>query len=179
VGRALGTPLGSAFQASPSIANLAQQTYTVNVPAGSTSLRATIGSPSDPAADLDLFVFRPNGTLAGQSADGDSEESVTVPINATTNPPGAWTVLVDGFAVPAGTTTYKYVDVFANPAFGSVSVTDANALRPAGASWSVPGSVTANAAPAAGRVLLGNVEVRTDANVLVGSGDVIVQSVTP
>ena len=29
----------------------------VTVPAGATSLRATIGSPSDPAADLDLFVY--------------------------------------------------------------------------------------------------------------------------
>jgi hypothetical protein len=76
-------------------------------------------------------------------------------------------------------TTYNYVDVFANAAFGSVSVTDANALRPAGSSWIVPGSVTANAAPAAGRVLLGNVEVRTDANILIGSGDVIISSVTP
>jgi hypothetical protein len=178
-GRAVGTALGSAFLATPTIANLEQQVYTVNVTPGSTSLRATIGSPSDPAADLDLFVFRPNGTLAGQSADGDSEESVTVAINTTTNPAGTWTVLVDGFAVPAGTTTYNYVDVFANPAFGAVAVTDANALRPSGASWTVPGTVTANAAPAAGRVLLGNVQVRTDANVLVGSGDVIVQSVTP
>jgi hypothetical protein len=69
--------------------------------------------------------------------------------------------------------------VFANPAFGSVSVTDANALRPAGSNWTVPGSVTANAAPAAGRVLLGNVQVRTDADVLIGQNDVIVESVTP
>jgi hypothetical protein len=88
-------------------------------------------------------------------------------------------VLVDGFAVPAGTTTYNYVDVFLNAAFGSVSVTDANALRPAGSSWNVSGSVTANAAPDAGRVLLGAVEVRTDANILIGSGDVIISSVTP
>lgn len=174
-GRAVGTTLGSAFRATPTIANLEQQVYLVNVTAGSTSLRATIGSPSDPAADLDLFVFRPNGTLAGQSADGDSEESVTI-----ANPvAGTWAVLVDGFSVPAGTTTYNYVDVFANAAFGSVSVTDANALRPAGAFWTVPGSVTANAAPGAGRVLLGNVQVRTDTNVLIGSGDVIVNSVTP
>ncbi|MEO6651384.1 MAG: hypothetical protein ABIP17_01845, partial [Ilumatobacteraceae bacterium] len=91
---------------------------------------------------------------------------------------GTWVVLVDGYAVPAGSTTYNYVDVFTNPAFGSVNVTDANALRPAGASWTVPATVTANAAPAAGRVLLGNVQVRTDTNVLVGQGDVIVQSVT-
>jgi hypothetical protein len=38
--------------------------------------------------------------------------------------------------------------------------------------------VTANAAPAEGRVLYGNVEVRTDSDVLVGRGDVIVQEVT-
>jgi hypothetical protein len=43
----------------------------------------------------------------------------------------------------------------------------------------VPGTVTAAEAPTAGRVLYGNVEVRTDTNLLVGRGDVIVQSVTP
>ncbi len=64
-----------------------------------------------------------------------------------------------------------------NAAFGSVSVTDANALRPADSSWTVPGTVTANAAPDAGRVLLGSVQVRTDTNILIGSGDVIVESV--
>ena len=176
-GRAVGTTLGSARRDTFTIADLAEQQYPVVVPAGSTSLRATIGHPSDPAADLDLYVYRcPTPTtcvLAGQSADGDSEESVTIANPAV----GEWRVVVDGYAVPAGTTTYDYVDVFVNPAFGSVSVTDANALRPAGASWTVPGAVTVNAAPAAGRVLLGNVQVRTDANVLVGSGDVVVQNV--
>ena len=109
----------------------------MQVTAGTTSLRATIGNPSDPAADLDLFVFNcTSGTcvLAGQTADGDSEESVTIANPAV----GTWVVLVDGFAVPSGSTDYDYVDVFTNPAFGSVSVTDANALRPAGSSWTVP-----------------------------------------
>ena len=177
-GRATGTGLGSANRATPSIANLEVQTRDVVVTAGSSSLRATIGGTSDPAADLDLFVHNcTTGTcvLVGQSADGDSEESVTIASPAA----GLWRVVVDGFAVPAGSTTYNYVDVFANPAFGLISVTDANALRPAGASWTVPATVTANAVPAAGRVLLGAIEVRTDANVLVGSGDVVVQSVTP
>ncbi|MEO6122166.1 MAG: S8 family serine peptidase [Ilumatobacteraceae bacterium] len=176
-GSAVGTTLGSAYQATPTITNLAQQQYPVLVTAGSTSLRATIGGTSDPAADLDLFVYNcTTGTcvLAGQSADGDSDESVTIANPAA----GEWLVLVDGYAVPTGTTTYNYVDAFTNPAFGSVSVTDANALRPAGSSWTVPGSVIANGAPAAGRVLLGNVQVRTDTNVLIGQGDVIVQSVT-
>ena len=177
-GRAVGTTLGSAFRDRLTIANLAQTQKAVEVTAGTTSLRATIGNPSDPAADLDLFVFNcTTGTcvLTGQSADGDSEESVTIANPAA----GRWVVLVDGFAVPSGSTDYDYLDVFTNPAFGSVSVTDANALRPAGASWTVPASVTANSVPAAGRVLLGNVQVRTDANVLIGQGDVVVQSVTP
>jgi subtilisin family serine protease len=175
-GRAVGTSLGSARLGPFTIANHETQTYDVVIPSGATQLRATIGSPSDPAADLDLFVLRPDGTTAGQSADGDSEESVTI-----ANPvAGTWKVVVDGFAVPSGSTSYEYVDVFRKtPSFGSVSVTDADALRPAGASWTVPGSVLANEAPASGRVLVGNVEVRTSDNILVGSGDVIVRSVSP
>ena len=177
-GRGTGTTLGSAYQASPSIADLASQQYAIDVTGGSTSLRVTIGGTSDPAADLDLYVYNcTSGTcaLAGQSADGDSEESVTISNPAA----GKWVALIDGYSVPAGTTTYNYIDVFNNPAFGSISVTDANALRPAGTSWSIPAAVTAQSAPAAGRVLLGSVQVRTDTNVLVGSGDVIMQSIVP
>jgi hypothetical protein len=62
---------------------------------------------------------------------------------------------------------------------GTITINDANALRPADSSWTVSGSVTANAVPAEGRVLYGTVQVRTDTNVLIGSGDVIIQSVTP
>jgi hypothetical protein len=175
-GRAAGSTLGSANQMTPVIAAGEQQSFDVVVTAGSTSLRATIGSPADVGADLDLFVYNcTSGTcvLAAQNADGDSEESVTIANPAA----GAWRVVVDGFAVPAGTTQFNYIDIFVNPALGSLSVTDANALRPAGASWSVPGSVTANLAPATGRVLLGNVRVLTDSDILIGSGDVIIESV--
>jgi len=177
-GRAAGTTLGSAKTAMPTIANLAQQQFAIPVAAGSTSLRATIGGTSDPAADLDLYLFNCTSgscVLAGQSADGDSEESVTIANPAA----GTWVALVDGYSVPSGNTTYNYIDAFTNTAFGSVSVTDANALRPAGSSWTVPGSVTANAAPSTGRVLLGNVQVLTSTGVLIGSGDVIINSVTP
>jgi subtilisin family serine protease len=177
-GRAVGTTLGSARVETPTIANLASQQRQLTVTPGSTSLRATIGGTSDPAADLDLFVYNcttGSCVLAGQAADGDSEESVTIANPAA----GIWVTLVDGFAVPAGSTTFSYVDVFTNSAFGTVSVTDANAVRPASAEWTVPGSVTANAAPASGRMLLGSVQARTDTGVLVGSGDVVVRSVTP
>ena len=177
-GRAVGTVLGSARMGPFTIANLEKQERMVTVLAGTTSLRATIGSPSDPAADLDLFVYNcTTGTcvLAGQNADGDSEESVTIANPAA----GAWKIVVDGFAVPAGTTSYKYIDVATNTTYGSVSITDANALRPAGSSWVVPGSVLAAAQPGADRVLFGMVQVRTSTNVLIGSGEVIVQNIQP
>ena len=177
-GRAVGSTLGSARRIVPTIGNLAQQQYPIVVTPGSTQLRVTIGGTSDPGADLDLFLFNcTSGTcnLVAQNADGDSEESVTVQNPAA----GNWLALVDGFAVPAGTTTYNYIDVFTNTAFGSVAVTDAHALRPAGAIWNVPGAVTANVAPAAGRVLYGNVQVITSVNGVVGTGDVVVQSVGP
>ncbi len=180
-GQATGSPLGSARKGVFTIANHEQQTYTTTIPAGSTSFRATIGGPSDAAADLDLFVYQctdascTTKTLRGQSADGDSEESVTIANPAA----GTWQVLIDGFNVPAGTTTYNYVDIFANPALGSVSVTDSNAPRPTGASWTVPGSVTAGAVPEAGRVLLGSVNVVTEDGVKVGSNEVVVEHVSP
>ena len=177
-GRAVGSTFGSAQITTPTITTGVQQQRAITVAAGSSSLRVTIGHASDTGADLDLYVYNCTSgscVLAGQSADGDSEESVTIANPAA----GTWVSLVDGFAVPAGSTSFDYVDVFTNPAFGAVSVTDANAVRPSGSSWTVPATVTANSAPAAGRVLLGAVQVRTDANVLVGSGDVVVQSVTP
>ncbi len=177
-GRAVGSSLGSARRGVFNIANLAQQQYVTVITPGTTSFRATIGGASDPAADLDLFVYNcttGNCILVGQSAGGTSEESVTINNPAA----GTWVVLIDGYAVPSGATNYNYIDVFSNPAFGAIAITDANALRPAGASWTVPATVTAGAVPATGRILYGTVQVRTDTNILIGQGEVIVQSVTP
>lgn len=176
-GRAVGTDLGSARIARPTIADGAQQQFPITVTPGSTQLRVKIGNPSDLGADLDLVLFRcTTGTCtqAASSADGDSEEAVTVASPAA----GLWIALVVGYAVPAGTTAYDSLDVFTNPAFGTLAVSDTNAPRPMGSTWTVTGVVTAKAAPAAGRVLLGSVEVRTDTNVLVGSGELVIQSVT-
>ncbi|RZQ59239.1 S8 family serine peptidase [Amycolatopsis suaedae] len=175
-GRAAGTTLGSAVVAQPTMAHDARAQWNIDVTPGSTGLRTRIGSPADVGADLDLFLFNCTSgscVLHAQSADGDSEEEINVPNPAA----GRWIAQVHAYKVPSGSTAFRYLDVFTNPAFGNVAVTDGNALRPAGATWTVPGVVTAQAAPAAGRVLLGNVEVRTDANVLVGSGEVIVQKV--
>jgi hypothetical protein len=170
-GRGVGTALGSAFSAHPTIAaGGAQQQYSINVPAGSTSISARIGNASDNAADLDLFLFdchTGSCVLRAQSTSGSANESVSVANPAA----GTWVALVDPFAVPSGSTTYDYLDVVANPAFGAVSVTDSNAVHANNTTWTAPASVTANTAPGAGRFLQGFVQVVSGSSVL-GSAEV-------
>jgi subtilase family protein len=176
-GRAAGTNLGSAKIDTPTIADGQNSQFPVNVTEGAEELRVKIGNTADLSADLDLAVFDcTSGSckLAGQSADGDSEEAVTIQ-NPT---PGRWVVLVAGYSVPAGQTTYDYLDVFSGAAFGTIAVDDANADRPNGAQWTVAATVTPLAAPEAGRVITGNVLVRTDLDEVVGTGDVVIQSVS-
>ena len=169
-----GGPLGSSFSARPSIATGESHTYQVVVPAGASRLDVTIGNTSDPAADLDLYVFL-GGVRVGRSADGDSEESVSLANPAA----GTYTVQVDGYAVPAGTTQYDYRDVFYSPALGSISVSDTTLALAHGASGTVTGSVTVQATPAAGRQLFGEMTVVTDAGAVVGRGAVRIGAVTP
>lgn len=176
-GRAQGTSLGSAHLDRPSIADGQEQRVPITVTPGASQLRVKIGNTSDGGADLDLVLFNcTSGTCvqAGSSADGDSEEQVTVANPAA----GNWEARVQGFAVPDGTTEYDYLDVFSGPSFGSIQISDTNQARANGATWTVTGTVTPAAIPAAGRVLYGNVLVLTDTNTLVGTGDVVIQSVS-
>nr|WP_246107981.1 S8 family serine peptidase [Saccharothrix saharensis] len=175
-GKLVGGPLASARIDRPTIADAAVQLYDLTVAPGSASLRATIGRTSDVSADLDLFVYNcTTGTcvLAGQAADGDSEESVTI-----TNPAaGAWRVQVDGYEVPAGTTEYDYIDLFTAAGLGSVAVTDTDSERTAGETWTVPATVTAGGQAGAGRVLRGELTVQTSDGAIVGRGAVILKNV--
>ncbi|HSR26698.1 MAG TPA: PPC domain-containing protein, partial [Candidatus Eisenbacteria bacterium] len=175
-GGAVGTPLGSAFRARPSIsAGGADQEYAVTVPAGSTSISASIGNPSDPASDLDLFLFdchTGSCVLAASSTGSTATESVSVANPAA----GAWKVVVNPFAVPAGSTAYDVFDVVANPAFGSISVTDPPALHGTGDSWTAAATAVAAAAPDSGRFLQGFVRVQSGTTVL-GSSEVQLRNV--
>jgi subtilisin family serine protease len=175
-GRLAGGPLASSLTIRPNIADLEQQQRQIQVAPGATSLRAAIGNPSDVNADLDLFLFNcTTGTcvLVAQSADGDSDEAVTVANPAA----GVWITLVDGFSVPAGTTAFDYTDVFASPQLGNVTINDTNQNRPTGTTWNVPGVVTVNAALPAGRKLLGELTVQTSDGGIVGNGVVQINAV--
>ncbi|GID31547.1 serine protease [Paractinoplanes brasiliensis] len=171
---AQGGPLGSSSSRRPSIAEAESQEYEFAVPAGSTRLTVAIGRTSDAAADLDLSLYR-DGVLVGQSADGDSEESITL-----TNPAaGAYTAVVDGYAVPAGTTEFDYLDVYFSPALGSVTVPATSVTLANGASTNVSGTVTALSVPPAGRALSGEVTIVTDQGAVVGRGPIAIAAVTP
>jgi hypothetical protein len=168
-----GGPLGSVVTARPTIANGAHQTYTVVVPAGATRLTVSTGNASDPRADLDLSVFR-GATRVGRSAGSTSEETVTL-----TNPVAAtYTVDVHAFAVPAGTMAYDYRDLYIQPALGSVAASATALSLGTGASGTITGSVTALAAPPAGRRLYGEMSVVTDEGAVVGLCAVTIGTVT-
>ncbi|MFE4582208.1 PPC domain-containing protein, partial [Streptomyces chartreusis] len=174
-GKAVGGPLGSSKTARPDITEGVTQTTTVDVPAGATSLDVSIGNVSDAAADLDLVVYDAAGTEVGSSADGDSEESVSVANPAA----GKYSVEVIGYSVPSGSTAYDYLDVFFSSALGTVSVSDAPVKLGTGQSATLTGSVTAQAAAPEGREFFGQVQLLNARGTVAGIGNVKIEKVTP
>ncbi|MFF6912931.1 S8 family serine peptidase [Streptomyces sp. NPDC012466] len=175
-GKLVGGPLGSAKATRPSIKQGETQTTTVEVPAGAKSLDVAIGGVSDNAADLDLAVYDASGTQVGSSADGDSEESVSLPSPAA----GKYTIEVVGYSVPAGTTAYDYRDVFFSPSLGMVSVDGSAPVKlGTGGSATVSGSVTAAAAAPEGREFFGQVQLVNARGTVAGVGSVKIEKVLP
>ncbi|MFE0349156.1 S8 family serine peptidase [Streptomyces griseoluteus] len=175
-GKLAGGPLGSAKSARPAIKEGETATTTVDVPAGAKSLDVAIGKVSDPAADLDLTVYDASGKVVGTSADGDSEEAVSVPSPAA----GTYTVEVVGYSVPAGSTDYDYRDVFFSDALGAVTVNGSAPVKLAtGASATVTGQVTAAAEAPAGREFFGRVQLVNARGTVAGTASVQIGRVTP
>ncbi|RST18103.1 serine protease [Streptomyces sp. WAC05374] len=174
-GRLKGGSLGSAKVATPTIANHESQTSTVTVGEGVERLDVVIGNTSDKGADLDLSVLK-DGKVVGQSADGDSEESVSV----AKPEPGTYTIVVDGYAVPAGTTTFSYKDVYFSSALGTLKVDESKPVTLAsGASAQVSAEVLVNGAAPEGRQFFGEVALLTKRGTAAGTGSVVIEKVTP
>ncbi|MFJ4406287.1 S8 family serine peptidase [Streptomyces sp. NPDC088910] len=174
-GKLKGGPLGSAFTAKPTIADGDTQTTTLTLGPGASRLDVSIGGTSDTAADLDLYVYR-DGVLVAQSASGGSDERVSL-----ANPPaGTYTFEVDAYAVPAGTTTYDYEDVYFSDALGTVTVDDTTTVNlPHGASAKVSASLLASAAAPEGRKFFGEVQLLNARGSVAGKGSVIITKTTP
>lgn len=175
-GRLTGGPLGSSETSRPSIAQGGTATSTVEVPEGADSLDVAIGGVSDAAADLDLTVYGADGAVVGQSADGDSEESVSVAKPAA----GTYTVEVAGYSVPSGSTEYDYRDVFFAATLGSVAVDGAAPVElGTGDSATVTAQVTALAAAPEGREFFGRVQLVNAHGTAAGLGSVRIGKVVP
>ncbi|MFV0135982.1 S8 family serine peptidase [Streptomyces sp. HMX87] len=175
-GKLVGGPLGSAKSARPTIKPGETHTSTVAVPAGAESLDVAIGGVSDAAADLDLTVYDQDGKVVGQSADGDSEESVSVRKPAA----GTYTVEVFGYAIPAGSTEYDYRDVYFADSLGAVTVDGSAPVRlGTGETATVSASVTVRAAAPEGRAFFGRVQLANTRGTVAGVGSVAIEKVVP
>ncbi|MFE0512045.1 S8 family serine peptidase [Streptomyces sp. NPDC058964] len=175
-GKLVGGPLGSSKTARPAIKEGETQTTTVTVPEGAKSLDVAIGSVSDTSADLDLTVYDASGKQVAQSADGDSEEAVSIASPAA----GTYTIEVVGYSVPSGSTDYDYRDVFFSSALGSVTVDGSTPVKlGTGDSATVTGRVTAAAEAPEGREFFGQVQLVNARGTVAGIGSVKIEKVTP
>ncbi|MGA5148615.1 S8 family serine peptidase [Streptomyces griseoincarnatus] len=173
-GKLVGGPLGSSKTARPSIGTGDVHTTTVEVPEGAASLDVSIGNVSDTAADLDLAVYDEAGNRVAQSADGDSEESVSIAAPKA----GTYTIEVDGYSVPAGTTEYDYLDVFFSATLGTVTVDESAPVKlGTGAEAAVLGEVTVAAAAPEGRAFFGRVQLVNARGTVAGIGNVAIEKV--
>ena len=127
--------VGSARRANPVIREKEQQVFEVEVLPGSTALVARAVKPSDPGADLDLYVFDCTGEkVRSGGVDGDlvGDEIVIIKNPAA----GKWKIVVDAPTVPMGSTSFEYQEVVFNPLYGMVSIADLPQERSLGARWS-------------------------------------------
>ncbi len=170
---ASSSPLGSRASQRPTIGNGQQQYFWVNVPLGTKRFEARIGNTSDKAADLDLIVAV-GGMVLGQSADGDSEEAVVI----NDPPAGEYLVVVDGYAVPAGTTEFDYFDEIQTGTLGSVTTKFAAPLNLAqGGSVNVTAEVKATGMVSNGRKLVGSLDLTTTSGAIAGQALVTIEAV--
>ncbi|MFD4950203.1 S8 family serine peptidase [Streptomyces sp. NPDC058451] len=164
-----GGSLGSSKSDRPGIRDGEEQTMTIVVPAGAERLDVAIGNVSDAGADLDLYVYNAAGTRVAYSAAGGSEESVSIAKPTA----GTYTVLIDAYSVPAGTTAYDYRDVYYSAALGSVKVDESKVytLAPNGTAQ-ISADVVANQPAPAGREFFGEVQVLNTRGTAAGLGSV-------
>ncbi|GGO80968.1 S8 family serine peptidase [Wenjunlia tyrosinilytica] len=172
-GKLKGGALGSAAASRPSIKEGETRTSTLVLGAGASRLDVAIGGTSDSGADLDLNVYR-DGTLVGSSADGDSEEAVSLKDPAA----GTYTFEVIGYAVPAGSTDYDYRDVFFSSSLGEVKVDESKTVKLSnGQSAPVSAEVLVNGAAPEGRQFFGEVRILNARGTAAGAGSVLIKKV--
>lgn len=92
---------------------------------------------------------------------------------------GTYTVQVEGYAVPAGTTEFDYTDVFFSSGLGQLQVPSTTLNLAAGQSAPISGSIAAASGVTAGRQLFGEMQVLSSTNLVAGKGTVVIEAVNP
>jgi hypothetical protein len=108
--------------------------FEVEVLPGSMALVVRAFEPSDPGADIDVYLFNcTDDECEAATADADpvGDEFVVIQNPAA----GTWKIVVDAASVPSGSTTYEYMDAVFNPAYGMVNTADLPQERNEGARW--------------------------------------------
>ncbi|WP_394813831.1 S8 family serine peptidase [Streptomyces litchfieldiae] len=170
--------LGSAHNATPTIEHGAYVTSEVHIGEDVSSFTAEIGAAADPGADLDLYVYR-DGELVDSSTSPAAEEQVRIEAPEA----GMYTIEVHGYSVPQGSTTFAYRDAYLSPGLGTVAVDENRVIElDTGATASVRAEITVTAAAAEaghGREVFGEVRLLNAAGTLVGTGNLVIDHVTP
>ncbi|MFJ9621773.1 S8 family serine peptidase [Streptomyces sp. NPDC101181] len=174
-GKLKGGSLGSAKVDKPSISTGQIRQSTVTIGAGVEKLDVAIGGTSDANADLDLYVLR-GTTQVGSSTTAGSEEAVSLVKPAA----GTYTVVVEGYSVPSGSTTYDYRDVYYAASLGTLKVDASKTYNLAsGASAQVGAEVVVAGAAPEGRQFFGEVQLVNGRGTAAGTGSVVIEKVTP
>ncbi|MEX2285085.1 MAG: S8 family serine peptidase [Gemmatimonadota bacterium] len=129
-----GVALGSARRERPTLRAKQQQEYELDVPAGSSTLRVRVSNPSDPAADLDLYVFDCTGKEC-RNAVTDSDPLGDEVVSVQNPAAGKWKIVIDAASMPTGSTSFDYLDVVFNPSYGVVNSSDLPKERKSGDRW--------------------------------------------
>ncbi|GAA2928475.1 MULTISPECIES: S8 family serine peptidase [Streptomycetaceae] len=174
-GKLKGGSLGSADVERPSISTGGEYVKEVTIGEGVEKLDIAIGGTSDANADIDLYVYK-GATEVGASTTAGSEESVSL-VNPAA---GTYTVVIDGYSVPAGTTEYDYRDVYYASSLGTIQVDESEAVNLAnGASAQVGAEVVVAGAAPEGRQFFGEVQLVNSRGTAAGTGSVVIEKVAP
>lgn len=158
-GAAMTSALGSARRLTDKLTEGQRKVYEIDVPPGAQEVSAAISHLSDSAADVDLYLFQDvKGLAVLRDSSIGLEGSKSVVMFAPA--PGRWTVVVDAYEIPSGSTTFDYVDAFNHAAFGTITVNDPPADHAPGTEWEVHPIVKLGAVPAGGRELVGYIPVQ-------------------
>lgn len=170
-----GGSLGSADVDRPSISTGGENTKTVTIGEGVEKLDITVGNTDDANADIDLYVLK-DDVEVGASTTAGSEESVSL----VKPEAGTYTVVIDGYSVPAGTTEYDYRDVYYSASLGEIKVDESQAVNLANGESAQVGAevVVAGEAPE-GRQFFGEVQLVNARGTAAGTGSVVIEKVTP